>query len=163
MPFANAQFVAQGSAKAWEGMSLIRPVDLHAGQVIYRFYDAARVPTPAAGANGPWWVEFEAFQHITHFAQRHGYAFSYSARLFAAILYGWSAVNAFVRCEVMQPRKGWKGRGKPVESRGKDARDLPTMTRRQRGLEVYQLCVPGLGGPAALASSVLKVVGSGPL
>ena len=155
--------LSKGYAKAREGMSMIRPFELCPGQVIYRFYDSTRAPTSAAGANGPWWVEFESFQKIKHFAQRHGYSFSYSARLFAAILYEWSEVNAFVRCEVIQPLKVWKGRGKQVESSGKDTRDLPKMTPMQSVLEVYQLCLPCVGGPASLASAVLKVLDSGPL
>src|SRR4051812_27684107 len=105
--------------------------------------------------NGPWWFEYESFQSIKHFAQRNGYSFSYAARLFAAILYQWSEVDAFVRCEVRQPLRVWKGRGKQVESTGQDGRDSPKMTPMQSVLEVYQLCIPGVGGPNSISGSVL--------
>ena len=159
MQFANEQFVSAGYTAARSGMSLIRPFELMPGQMIYRFYDSSKAATPEAGANGAWWMEFESFQQIRHFALRHGYSFSYAARLFAAILYEWSEVNAFVRCRVTKPLKAFKGRGKQVESTGADARDLPRMTPMQSVLEVYQLYLPGVGGPASIADSVLKVAG----
>lgn len=160
MQFANEQFVSAGYTKARDGMSLIRPVELMPSQIIYRFYDSTRVLTPSQGANGAWWVEFESFQSIKHFAERQGYSFSYAARLFAAILYEWSEVNAFVRCQVTQPLKVWKGRGKQVESTGKDSRDLPKMTPMQSVLEIYQLYLPGVGGQNSIANSVLKLLGN---
>ena len=62
-----------------------RPVVIPAGTVLYRFYDSHRAPTPQLGADGPWWIEFEYFQSIKHFADRHGYSLGYAARLFAAM------------------------------------------------------------------------------
>lgn len=59
------------------------------------------------------------------FALQHEYSSSYAARLFAAILYEYSEVNAFVRAEVVQPLRSWKCRSKQVGSVGKDSRDLP--------------------------------------
>jgi hypothetical protein len=158
-PFNNP-FVSAGYQKAREGMSMIRPVQIEPGEVLYRFYDASRARSPAEGADGAWWVEFEHFQTVKHFALRNGYTFSYAARLFAAILYEWSEVNAFVRCEVLKPLHVWKGRGKQVLSKGKDARDLPTMTPMQSTLEIYQLCIPGIGGAGSLAFQALKVLGA---
>jgi hypothetical protein len=156
-PFNNP-FVSAGYQKAREGMSLIRPVQLEPGQVLYRFYDSSRARSPAAGAEGAWWLEFEHFQTVKHFALRNGYTFSYAARLFAAILYEWSEVNAYVRCQVLKPLHVWKGRGKQVSSSGTDARDLPTMTPMQSTLEIYQLCIPGIGGTGSIASVALKVL-----
>jgi hypothetical protein len=165
MNFANNAFYNQGIVKAKEGMNMIRPFEIPSGTIIYRYYDATRAGSSQGGANGPWWVEFEYFQQIKHFALHHGYSHSYAARLFAAILYEWSEVDAFVACEVVTPLKAWKGRGKQVEQsqnpQKRDARDLPKMTPMQSILEIYQLCIPGLGGPASIASSALKVVRDG--
>ena len=157
MNFANSHFQSEGYKKAREGMSMIRPYEIPQGQVLYRFYDSNRARSPEAGADGPWWIEFEHFQAIKHFALRNGYSFSYAARLFVAILYEWSEVNAWVSCEITRPLHAWKGRGKRVESTGKDARDLPTMTPLQSVLEIYQIVLPGIGGNGSIASKVLRV------
>lgn len=156
-PF-NSPFVSAGYAKAREGMSMIRPIQLEPGQVIYRFYDSSRAHSPAKGADGAWWLEYEHFQTVRHFALRHGYAFGYAARLFTAILYEWSEVNAYVRCQVVKPLHVWKGRGRQVSASGADARDLPKMTPMQSALEIYQLCIPGLGGSGSIAAQALKVL-----
>jgi len=158
MTALNNEFASAGYATAREGMSMIRPVRLEAGQVLYRFYDATRARTPEEGADGAWWLEYEHFQTIKHFALQHGYTLSYAARLFAAILYEWSEVNACVRCELMHPLSAWKGRGRQVHASGKDARDGPTMTPMQSMLEIYQLCIPGLGRQGALAPQAFRVL-----
>jgi hypothetical protein len=163
MNFANNAFYNAGISKAREGMSMIRPYEISAGTVIYRYYDSARAGSPQGGANGAWWVEFEYFQKIKHFAAQHGYSHSYAARLFAAVLYEWSEVDAFVACSVSVPLKAWKGRGKQVQSIGKDARDTPTMTPMQSVLEIYQLCIPGLTGPHSMSSTALEVIRDGAL
>jgi hypothetical protein len=97
--YNNNHYLSAGYAKAREGMSLNRPFEIPAGQVLYRFFDSNRARSPAEGAGGPWWLEYEHFQTIKHFALRNGYGISYAARLFAAILYEWSEVNAWVACE----------------------------------------------------------------
>ena len=158
MKLYNNLYLSAGYAKAREGMSMIRPFEIPAGQVLYRFYDSNRARTPEEGANGPWWLEYEHFQTIKHFALRNGYTISYAARLFAAILYEWSEVNAWVACEVTQPLHAWKGRGKQVTSSGADARDSSTMTPMQSLLEIYQLVLPGVGGKSSIAAQVLRVV-----
>jgi hypothetical protein len=157
MQHFNNPYVSEGYKKAREGMSMIRPIEIPEGQVLYRFYDSNRARSPQEGADGAWWLEYEHFQTVKHFALSHGYAFSYAARLFAAILYEWSEVNAWVSCEVVKPLHAWKGRGKQVQSTGKDGRDTPTMTPTQSLLEIYQVVLPGVGGKASIASSVLRV------
>jgi hypothetical protein len=159
----NEQAAALSQANAMQGMSMVRRVEILPGQVLYRFYDSGRAPTPQLGANGPWWVEFEGFQSIKHFALRNGYSFSYAARLFAAILYEWSEVNAFVACATAGRLVAWKGRGKQVRSQGRDDRDLATMTPMQSVLEVYQLYIPGLGGPSSIARTALHLRSHGVL
>lgn len=148
-------------AQALKGMSMTRQIVIAPGQVLYRFYDARRATTPAMGANGPWWLELEHFQTVKHFAARNHYSFSYAVRLFTAILYEWSEVNAFVACRTTSPLSAWKGRGKQVSSTRKDPRDLPTMTPMQSILEIYQLYIPGLGGTASLAGQAIQVQSHG--
>lgn len=158
MDFVNNRFFNCGYQKAREGMVMIRPFEIQKGQVLYRFYDSNRARSPEEGADGLWWLEYEHFQTIKHFAFRHGYSISYAARLFAAILYEWSEVNAWVACEATEALHGWKGRGKQVSSTGKDVRDSTTMTPMQSVLEIYQIALPGVGGNSSIASKVLKVV-----
>ena len=138
-----------------------RSVVIPAGQVIYRFYDATKALTPRLGANGPWWFEFEHFQTVKHFAARNGYTLGYAARLFAAILFEWSEVTAFVACRTTSPLSAWKGRGRQVLSSGKDTRDLPTMTPMQSIFEVYQLYVPGLEHAGPISNRALRVSSHG--
>ncbi len=156
----NEKYLSQGYIEARKGISIPHPINLHEGQVIYRFYDSTKVHDQKVAANGAWWIEYEYFQKIKHFALQHGYSFSYAARIFAAILYEWSEVDAFVRCQVRNPIKALKGRGKQVKSDCKDPRDLPTMTPMQSVLEIYQLYVPGFGGSNSISDSALKVLGS---
>ena len=154
-----------------------------AGTVLYRFVDTTRGPAISA-ADGPWWFEFEHFQTIKHFALRQGYTLGYAARLFAAILYEWSEVNAVVRAEAAFPLAAWKGRGKqvivgkdrPLFKPEIDARDmnrtqsglltgaarssLSKMTPMQGPNEVYQLYIPGLGRPHHRFASLLTYLGS---
>ena len=163
MQALNSHLATSGHAKAMQGMSMVRPVMIPVGQVIDRFYDVTKAPTAALGAQGDWWLEFEHFQTIKHFASRNGYTLSYAARLFAAILYEWSEVNGFVACRTIAPLAAWKGRGKQVRSSGKDARDLKRMTPMQSVLEVYQLYVPGLGGTTTLSREALQVQSFGAL
>lgn len=161
MVIANNLFYLQGYDRAKEGMSMIRPIELGVGNIIYRFYDSTRCSSPLDGASGLWWFEYEYFQKIKHFSELHGYSLGYAARLFAAILFEWSEVDSFVACAVKKPLGAWKGRGKQVLGTGKDHRDTPTMTPMQGVLEVYQLCVPGLGGQGLMMDQVFEVRKSG--
>lgn len=160
--WANQELMTQGHLKALEGMSMVRQQDLNPGVVLYRFIDTS-VGGPEIGANGPWWLEYEYFMKIKQFALQHGYSLSYAARLFAAILYEYSAVNGFVRAEVIQQLGCWKGRGKQVRSEGKDSRDLPTMTPMQSIHESYQLYVPGIVRGGSLFGSAFKFLEFTPL
>jgi len=143
-------------------MNMIRLIEIAPGQVLYRFYDSRRAPTPDMCANRPWWLEFEHFQTIKHFALQHGYDFGYAARIFAAILYDWSEVDSFVACRIMKPLSAWKGRGKQVQATGKDPRDLPKMTLTKRARDLSTL-YPGIGGNDSLASRIMQVQSHGTL
>ena len=105
----------------------------------------------------------QILDYVESFVGTNGYSPSYAARLFAAILYEWSEVNAFVACRTTGRLVAWKGRGKQVSSSGRDKRDLATMTPMQSVLEIYQLYIPGIGGPGSLASAALRVQSSGVL
>ena len=65
-------------------------------------------------------------------------------------------MSGVVRAEVLQPSRAWKGRGKQVEGTARDARDLPRMTPMQSVHEVYQLFIPGIGGPHSLFPSAMR-------
>lgn len=155
----NQELMSQGYHKALEGMSMVREYDLAPDLVLYRFIDTSN-GSPETGANGPWWLEYEYFQKIKHFALQHGYSLSYAARLFAAILYEYSEVNGYVRARVL---RCWKGRGKQVRSAGTDPRDLPTMTPMQSIHEIYQLYVPGIVRGGSLFGSAFKFLEYTPL
>jgi hypothetical protein len=141
---ANAMDMHGSFRCAMSGLAFARSHSIRQGEVLYRFIDVTRAPSPVSAANGPWWLEYQSFQQIKHFGSRHGYSLDYSARLFAAILYEWSEVTGYVRAEVLQPLQAWKGRGKQVQSKGTDGRDLPTMTPMYGPSEIYQLFIPGL-------------------
>ncbi len=158
MNCANEAYVLNAQLNARAGIINPRLINMNAGQVIYRFCDSTKAPTPSHAANGAWWMEFEYFQKIKHFAIQHDYSFSYAVRLFAAILYEWSEVDCYVRCEVTQPLRVLKGRGKKVTSTKSDPRDSETMTPMQNQLEIYQLFVPGFGGYDSIALDNLKVL-----
>jgi hypothetical protein len=152
-----------------------REHEIQKGTILYRFIDLSRTPS-AIGSDGPWWFEFEHYQRIRHFALQHGYSLGYCARMFAAILYEWSEVNAVVRAEVVQgPLKVWKGKGKQVEADGGDPRDVAVqhgmltqgtpepsrkMTPMQGHLEVLQLFIPGLGKPYRRFGALMKLLGT---
>ena len=154
----NAPYVPGSLTHAMKGLAMARQIAIRPGQVLYRFVDVSRSPGPIPAANGPWWFEYDAFQQIKHFGLRHGYSLEYSARLFAAILYEWSEITGYVRAEVLQPLDAWKGRGKQVEAKGTDSRDLPRMTPMQSVNEVYQLFIPGVHSGTRLFPSVLKFI-----
>ena len=179
---ANHPFLAPSRLDASKGL-WPREYDIRQGTVLYRFIDTAR-GSAAQAADGPWWFEFEHYQSIKHFALRHGYSLGYAARLFAAILYEWSEVNAVVRAQVKVPLVGWKGKGKqvvvganrPLHKPELDPRDV---NRTQKGLltetspssvskmtpmqgpnEVYQLFIPGLGRPHNQFPNYLTLMGA---
>lgn len=160
-----------------------REHEIPKGTVLYRFVDTTRA-ADRVGADGPWWFEYEYFQSIKHYAERHGHSLGYAARLCAAILYEWSEVNAVVRAETVGPLSAWKGRGKqvvvgqnrPLVHPEIDERDnnrtqaglvtgsssplVSKMTPLQGPWEVHQLYIPGLGPPHHGLSRYLKFLGS---
>lgn len=174
MSFANPHH-AQNPALRQAAKQGLRPYpfELQPGMVLYRYIDVKK-STPEVASDGPWWFEYESFQRIKHFAQRNGYAHSYAARLFGAILFEWSEVSAYVEAEVKVPLKVWKGPGKQVDaSSSKDERDRnpaahgiitgdgqisSMMTPMQGPLAVYQIYIPGLGKPYNQFAGYMKLL-----
>jgi len=172
--YSNSAYWAGSYGHASKGL-WPHEFEVQKGTVLYRFIDISKAPS-VIGADGPWWFEFDHYQQIKGFAQQHGYALGYCARIFAAILYEWSEVNAVVRAEVIDgPLKVWKGKGKQVEAKGTDTRDVAVqhgvltssvpqvsrkMTPMQGRLEVLQLFIPGLGKPYQKFGSFMKLLGS---
>jgi hypothetical protein len=154
----NGHLLEGARAAAYGGLQMVRAYDLAVGQVLYRFVDVTRSTGPRVAADGPWWFEYEAFQQIKQFGQRHHYSLEYSARLHAAILYEWSEITGVVRAEVLQPLQAWKGRGRQVAGQGKDRRDQSRMTPMQSINEVYQLFIPGFGGPGSLYPTAMRFI-----
>jgi hypothetical protein len=154
----NGRHMDVERARARKGMRFTRAVPFPPGVTLYRFYDTAKAPTRERGAAGCWWFEFEHFQTIKHFALRHGYSLSYAARLFGAIAYEFSAVDALVVCRTKQLIAAWKGAGKQVDTNGKDVRDTPTWTPMQGPHEVYQLYVAGMDWPSKLSEQAFDVM-----
>lgn len=156
----NEGFVATGFIEARKGVLTPRPVDLKAGQVIYRFYDSNQAPLPKHGAEGGWWIEHEYIEKMKQFASLRGFSFAYTARLFSAIVDEWDEVDSLVRCQLKQPLKALKGRGRQLEGREKDQRNLSTTHPLQDVLEIYQLYLPGVGGADSHVNSALFVTGN---
>jgi hypothetical protein len=178
--FANADWTDGSYLKAMQGLQP-RHYVVPEGTYLYRFIDLGKGPA-SKGADGEWWFEYEHYNAITSFAARNGYSVGYVARLFAAILYEWSNVNAVVRARVIQgPLMVWKGPGKQVTARKSDPRDIavrhgvitdrrdafdvagPPPTRRmtptQGPLQVLQLYIPGLGHPHHKFADLMSIQG----
>jgi hypothetical protein len=181
MRFANDSYWGGTYKDAAKGLWPHR-YEIAQGTVLYRFINLKIKPsgteTRPSPADGPWWFEFEHFQTIKKFAEGNKYPFGYAARMFAAILYEWSEVDAVVKAQVVHgPLLTWKGKGKQVVAKENDARDVatvhgivtdlapdpnnPTLTRKmtptQGPLEVLQLFIPGLGRPHYKFESFMKL------
>jgi hypothetical protein len=178
--FANGDWTEGSYQKAARGL-IPHQHTIMQGTYLYRFIDLRRGPA-SKGADGEWWFEYEHYKAITSFAERNGYSVGYVARLFAAILYEWSDVNAVVRARVMQgPLMVWKGPGKAVspDKPKPDPRDIASphglltersgqdeqppisrkMTPSQGPLQVLQLYIPGLGHPHHKFSTLMSLAG----
>lgn len=141
--FANGEYTDNAYTKAMSGIA--NPVDysIPRGTKLFRFVDINRGPHRVV-ANSPWWIEFEHFNNMEHFAKRGGYDLPYCARLFLAVLHEYSEVTGYVSAWTTLPLKAQKGRGKVQYSEKQDPRDPVRMIPMQGINEVYQLYIPGL-------------------
>lgn len=108
--FANGDYTDHAYLQAMKGIVNPHDFNIPRGKNIFRFVDISRGPHRVV-ANSPWWFEFEYFQHIKHFALRHGYDLSHCARLFLAVLHEYSEITGFVSAWTALPLKAYKGRG----------------------------------------------------
>lgn len=153
-PIINAHLIGKGFQVSLPSMDLLREYYLGLGTVLYRFVQVTHGRPAIIGADGPWWWEHGQFITLTHFALAHGMTLSAAALLFAATASEWSEVNGFVRAEVIQSMKCWKGRGKQVVSSGKKG-SRAKLAQTGSGPEVSQLFIPGVGGVSSLFRTAL--------
>ena len=145
----NAHLIGSGFHAALSGMDLAREFHLAPGAVLFRFIDADVSRSALMGADGPWWLESEHFMKLNHFALANGLPLSYVAQSLVSIHAEWREVNGFVRAEVIQSLKCWKGRGKQVVSSGKK-KSRAKLAQIGSGPEVSQVFIPGIGGASSL-------------
>jgi len=126
----NEKLLARSRAEAAKGL-WPHEHSIDSGTTLYRFIDAHCAGSSHA-ADGPWWFEFQEYQTIKQFALRHGCGLGYAARLFAAILYKWSEVNAVVRAQTKCPLVAWKGTGKQIVVGRDRPLYIPEMVVRSR-------------------------------
>ena len=155
--FANGEYTDNAFVKAMTGIS--NPVDYSVprGTRLFRFVDINRGPHRIV-ANSPWWIEFEQFNNMKHFAERGGYDLSYCARLFLAVLHEYGEVTGYVSALTTLPLKAQRGRGTVQYSAGKDPRDPQRMIPMQSINEVYQLYIPGFFFGSPLLDKALTQV-----
>lgn len=156
--FLNAHLIGKGFQASLPGMDLLREYHLGPGTVLYRFVQVIPGRPAIMGADGPWWLEHGQFITLTHAALVQGMTLSAAALLFAATASEWSEVNGFVRAEVTQPLKCWKGRGKRVERPPKKTRSRVRPTPIPVVQDVYQLYVPGIGGSSSLFPTAFSLL-----
>ena len=153
-PIINAHLIGTGFHSALSGMDLVKEYSVTPGTVLFRFIYADISRSPLMGADGPWWLESEHFMKLNHFALAKGLPLSQVAQSLVSTHAEWSEVNGFVRAEVIQPLKCWKGRGKQVVSSGKKG-SRAKLAQTGSGPEVSQLFIPGVGGVSSLFRTAL--------
>lgn len=139
--FETERWFNDGQAVGTGGIVNPQPTRLPIGQYYYRF--ASSASSPAAQLGGGWWIDFEAFTQIRHFAQANGYTLRDAARLMLALPYAWTRVDRLLRALLVKPLRAWTGAGKPVQGPDgggdKGTRWIPT-----QHIVVRQLYIPGL-------------------
>ena len=104
----------------------------------HRYYRLiSSTSTRAAQLGGGWWISFDDFNSIRHFAERNELEFTYAARLFLALPYEWTRVDRIVSAILTQPVDAYAGEGKVAKT------DKGKWTPVQH-LKVTQLYIPGL-------------------
>lgn len=107
-------------------------------QLHHRYYRlTSSTSTRAAQFGGGWWISFDDFNTIRHFADRNGLEFTYAARLFLALPYEWSRLDRIISALLVQPLDAYAGQGQVAKT------DTGQWTPIQH-LKVTQLYIPGL-------------------
>jgi hypothetical protein len=113
--------------------------------VLYRFVQVTPERPAIMGADGPWWLESEHFMKLNHFALANGLPVSHVVQSLVSIHAEWPEVNGFVRAEVIQSLKCWKGRGSRSLVLGRK-RAVPSWLRRGAGRRSLRSLSPVLEG-----------------
>lgn len=101
----------------------------------YRFVSST---TPrVAQLGGGWWISFDTFNTIKHYAINNQLEFTYAARLFLALPYEWSRLDRLVGAQLVKPMDAYMGEGKVART------DKDKWTPPQH-LRVTQMYIPGL-------------------
>lgn len=104
----------------------------------HRYYRlTSSMSTMMAQLGGGWWLSFDDFNTIRHYAERNGLEFPYAARLFLALPYEWSRLDRIVSAVLAQPVDAYAGEGKV-------ARTTADQWTPLQHLRVTQLYIPGL-------------------
>jgi hypothetical protein len=104
----------------------------------HRYYRLTSSTSPrAAQLGGGWWISFDDFNTIRHFADRNGLEFTYAARLFLALPYEWSRLDRVISALLAHPLDAYAGEGNVAKT------DKGKWTPMQH-MRVTQLYIPGL-------------------
>jgi hypothetical protein len=118
-----------------------QPTRLQAGSYYYRF--ASTASPKAAQLGGGWWIDYEAFRAIEHFATNNGYRLKDAARLMLALPYDWTKADMLVRARLQLPLRAYTGVGKPADTKPGGA-DTGTKWIPTQHIKLRQLYIPGL-------------------
>jgi hypothetical protein len=110
-------------------------VSLPQGHRYYRF--ASSTSSPASQLGGGWWVTFDTFNTIDHYARANELDLAYAARLFLALPFEWTRVDRLVSAYLAAPLDAYAGEGKVAAT----AKDKWTPVQHTK---VTQLYIPGL-------------------
>jgi hypothetical protein len=129
------------------GLLMPRSVDLPTGQTYFRFADSKRLPVQRV--TSPWWIEYETLLQIRNYSQQFARPRE-AVRYMLAVPWDWNRVDTLLSAILYRPLKAYRGKGKPVRlktpaSAGKRKKDEVQTHYPPHHLEIWQLCIPGLG------------------
>ena len=139
--FDTERWFHDNQAVGTGGIANPHPTRLPAGQYYYRFGSSRSAREAQLG--GGWWLDFENFSHIRHFATENGYRLRDAARLMLALPYAWTQVDLLLRALLKQPLRAYTGLGKPAQAPEGGA-DRGTRWIPTQHVAVRQLYIPGL-------------------
>jgi hypothetical protein len=133
--FATERWFNDGQAIGTGGILCPKRMSLKIHHRYYRL--TSSTSARAAQLGGGWWISFDDFNTIRHYAERHGLEFTYAARLFLALPYEWSRVDRIISALLKEPVDAYAGEGKVAKM------DKDKWTPIQH-MKVTQLYIPGL-------------------
>jgi hypothetical protein len=133
--FATEEWFNDGQAVGTGGIKFPRRVTL---KVHHRYYRFASSTSPrVAHLGGGWWMSFDDFNTVRHYAERNQLEVTYAARLFFALPYTWTRVDRIVSALLAAPMDAYAGEGKVAQTLAEKWTPL-------QHLKVTQLYIPGL-------------------